>query len=119
MMVTHDMAQFFSKCVTGKGFSGDVVSDTFASISPLDCAHGRFDSGVVYEGGWYVFCFIKKTASYGIEKKLFTLHIPPWAPHTYDFVVLTSLTQPRRIGKVNYNFHRFYRVLTMVYNTQN
>jgi hypothetical protein len=30
-------------------------------------------------------------------KSLFTLHIPPWAPHTYDFVVLTSLTHPRKI----------------------
>jgi hypothetical protein len=24
------------------------------------------------------------------------LHIPPWAPHTYDFVVLTSLIHPRK-----------------------
>jgi hypothetical protein len=30
-------------------------------------------------------------------KNVFTLHIPPWAPHTYDFVVLTSLTHPRKI----------------------
>jgi hypothetical protein len=30
-------------------------------------------------------------------KNIFTLHIPPWAPHTYDFVVLTSLTHPRKI----------------------
>jgi hypothetical protein len=28
-------------------------------------------------------------------KNIFTLHIPPWAPHTYDFVVLTSLTHAR------------------------
>jgi hypothetical protein len=28
---------------------------------------------------------------------IFTLHIPPWAPHTYDFFVLTSLTDPRKI----------------------
>jgi hypothetical protein len=27
-------------------------------------------------------------------KNVFTLHIPTWAPHTYDFVVLTSLTHP-------------------------
>jgi hypothetical protein len=26
-----------------------------------------------------------------------TLHIAPWAPHTYDFVVLTSLTHPWNI----------------------
>jgi hypothetical protein len=50
-----------------------------------------------YEGGWQVFGFIKKTTSYGIEKNVFTLHIPPWAPQTYDFVVLTSLTHPRKI----------------------
>jgi hypothetical protein len=30
-------------------------------------------------------------------KNIFTLHIPPWAPHTYDFVVITSLTHPRKI----------------------
>jgi hypothetical protein len=30
-------------------------------------------------------------------RNVFTLHIPPWAPHTYDFVVLTSLTHPRKI----------------------
>jgi hypothetical protein len=31
------------------------------------------------------------------SKNVFTLHIPPWAPHTYDFVVLTSLIHPRKI----------------------
>jgi hypothetical protein len=42
----------------------------------------------------------------GFEKKnVFILHIPPWAPHTYDFVVLTSLTHPRiffmmQVGKL-------------------
>jgi hypothetical protein len=30
-------------------------------------------------------------------KNIFTLHIPPWAPHTYDLVVLTSITYPRKI----------------------
>jgi hypothetical protein len=38
--------------------------------------------------------FIKET-SYEIEKMY--LQIPPRAPHTYDFVVLTSLTHPRKI----------------------
>jgi hypothetical protein len=28
------------------------------------------------------------------------LHISPWAPHTFDFVVLTSLTHPRKIHLV-------------------
>jgi hypothetical protein len=30
-------------------------------------------------------------------KKVFTLHIPPRTPYTYDFVVPTSLTHPRKI----------------------
>jgi hypothetical protein len=30
-------------------------------------------------------------------KNVLTLHIPPWAPHTYDFAVLTSLNHPRKI----------------------
>jgi hypothetical protein len=33
----------------------------------------------------------------GLKKNVFTLHIPPWAPYTYDFVVLFSLTRPRKI----------------------
>jgi hypothetical protein len=48
-------------------------------------------------GAALVFGFMKKTTSYGIEKNVFTLHIPSWAPYTYDFVVLTSLTHPRKI----------------------
>jgi hypothetical protein len=32
---------------------------------------------------------------------MYLLYIfPPWAPHTYDFVVLTSLTHPRKILSV-------------------
>jgi hypothetical protein len=31
-----------------------------------------------------------------IRKNVFTLHIPLWAPHTYGFVVLTSLNHPRK-----------------------
>jgi hypothetical protein len=44
-----------------------------------------------------VFSFIKKTTSYGIEKKCIYSTYPPSSPHTYDFVVLTSLTHPRKI----------------------
>jgi hypothetical protein len=33
-------------------------------------------------------------------KNIFTLHIPPWAPHTYNFVVLTSSTQKGKILSV-------------------
>jgi hypothetical protein len=29
-------------------------------------------------------------------KTVFTPHIPPWAPHTYGFIVLTSLSHPRK-----------------------
>jgi hypothetical protein len=32
-----------------------------------------------------------------LKKNVFILHIPLRAPHPYDFVVLTSLTQPRKI----------------------
>jgi hypothetical protein len=31
------------------------------------------------------------------KKNVFTLYIPPWTPHTYDFVVLISLTHPKKI----------------------
>jgi hypothetical protein len=40
---------------------------------------------------------MKKTTSYGIEKNVFTLHIPPLAPDTYDFVVRTFSNYPRKI----------------------
>jgi hypothetical protein len=30
-------------------------------------------------------------------KNVFALHIPPSAPHTYDFFVITSLTHARTI----------------------
>jgi hypothetical protein len=39
----------------------------------------------------------RKQQATGLKKNVFTLHIPPWAPYTYDFVVLTSLTHPRKI----------------------
>jgi hypothetical protein len=29
-------------------------------------------------------------------KNVFTLHIPPWAPYTYDFLVLNSSAQPKK-----------------------
>jgi hypothetical protein len=32
----------------------------------------------------------------GTKKCIYSTH-PPWSPHTYDFVVLTSLTHPRKI----------------------
>jgi hypothetical protein len=36
----------------------------------------------------------------GLKKKIFTLHIPLWAPRAYDFVVITFLTHPRKISLV-------------------
>jgi hypothetical protein len=50
-------------------------------------------------GGWGLIClwFYKKNNKLQDWKNVFTLYIPPWAPHTYDFVVLTSLTHPRKI----------------------
>jgi hypothetical protein len=47
--------------------------------------------------GWKIFGFIKKTTSYGIEKKCIYSTYSPWAPHTYDLFFLTSLTHPRKI----------------------
>jgi hypothetical protein len=49
-----------------------------------------------YEGELLSFGFIKKTRSYGNEKT-YLLYIFPPELHTYDFVVLTSLTHPRKI----------------------
>jgi hypothetical protein len=43
-----------------------------------------------------VFGFIKKT-SYGIEKMYLLYIFPLSSTHTYEFVVLTSLTHPRKI----------------------
>jgi hypothetical protein len=41
--------------------------------------------------------FYKENNKLQAWKNVFTLHIPPWAPHTYEFIVLTSLTHPRKI----------------------
>jgi hypothetical protein len=45
----------------------------------------------MYKEGSRVFGFKKKTTSYGIGKKCIYI-FSPGAPHTFDFVVLTSLT---------------------------
>jgi hypothetical protein len=47
-------------------------------------------------GGLTILCLYKENKLQD-WKNVFTLHIPPWAPHTYDFIVLTSLTHPRKI----------------------
>jgi hypothetical protein len=52
---------------------------------------------LIYEGGLLSLWLYKENNKLLNWKKVFTLHIPPWAPHTYDFVVLTSLTHPRKI----------------------
>jgi hypothetical protein len=51
----------------------------------------------VYEGGLISFWLYEENNKLRDSKNVFTLHIPPWAPHTYDFVVLTSLIHPRNI----------------------
>jgi hypothetical protein len=53
----------------------------------------------IYEGGGGRKCIwrFKEKNKQRDEKNIFTLHIPPWAPHTYDFVVLTSLTHSQKI----------------------
>jgi hypothetical protein len=49
-------------------------------------------------GNWQVFGFIKKKKpSYGIGKKCVYTYFSPSSTHLYDFVVLTSLTHPRKI----------------------
>jgi hypothetical protein len=50
----------------------------------------QFTRGVVKSSA------LKRKQAMGL-KNVFTLHTPPWASHTYDFVVLTSLTHPRKI----------------------
>jgi hypothetical protein len=50
-----------------------------------------------YKGGLISLWLYKENNKLRDWKNVFTLYIPPWAPRTYDFVVLTSLTQPRRI----------------------
>jgi hypothetical protein len=44
-----------------------------------------------------LYLYIESNKLRDCKKKLFTLHIPPWAAHTCDFAVLTSLTHPIRI----------------------
>jgi hypothetical protein len=76
----------------------NISARTSQKTSFLCCCYGPMPcNGRCTKGGWYAFGFLKKITRYGIEKNVFTLHIPPWAPHTYDFVVLTSLTHPRKI----------------------
>jgi hypothetical protein len=53
--------------------------------------------GVNYERELLSLWLYKENNKLRDWKNVFTLHIPPWAPHTYDFVVLTSLTFPRKI----------------------
>jgi hypothetical protein len=48
-------------------------------------------------GGISLWLYIENNKLWDWKKNVFTLHIPTWAPHTHDFVVLTSLTHPRKI----------------------
>jgi hypothetical protein len=52
---------------------------------------------VVWGGGLLSLWLYKENNKLLDWKNVFTLHIPPWAPQTYDFIVLTSLTHPRKI----------------------
>jgi hypothetical protein len=53
---------------------------------------------VVYTKGWVLISLrLYKENKLRNGKNAFTLHILPLAPHTYDFVVLTSLTHPRKL----------------------
>jgi hypothetical protein len=48
-------------------------------------------------GGLRSLWFYKENNKLQDWKNVFISYIPPWTPHTYDFVVLTSLTRPRKI----------------------
>jgi hypothetical protein len=50
-----------------------------------------------YEWGLISLWLYKENNKLRDWKHVFTLHIPPWTPHTYDFVVVISLTHPRKI----------------------
>jgi hypothetical protein len=50
-----------------------------------------------YEAGLISLWLCKENKKLCDWKIVFTLYISPRAPHTYDFVVLTSLTHPRNI----------------------
>jgi hypothetical protein len=49
-----------------------------------------------YKGGLICLWLYKEKTSYGI-KKMYLYIPPPNSRHTYDFVVVTSLTHPRKI----------------------
>jgi hypothetical protein len=56
----------------------------------------RLYTGDGLRGGLISLWLYKENNKLQDWKNVFTLHIPPWAPHTYVFVVLTSLTHPRK-----------------------
>jgi hypothetical protein len=56
------------------------------------CAH----SGPIIREGLIDLWLYKENNNLRDCKNVFTLHIPLWAPHTYGFVVLTSLTHARK-----------------------
>jgi hypothetical protein len=56
-----------------------------------------FPELLVIRGGLISLWLYKENNKLRDWTNVFTLHILPWAPHTYDFVVLTSLTHPRKI----------------------
>jgi hypothetical protein len=52
---------------------------------------------IFIQGGLISLWLYKEKRNYGIENKYIYSTYSPWAPHTYDFVVLTSLSHPRKI----------------------
>jgi hypothetical protein len=61
------------------------VSDSHARVQWL---------ALIWGEGLIGFWLYKENNKLRDSKNIFTLHIPPWAPHTYDFVILISLTHP-------------------------
>jgi hypothetical protein len=53
----------------------------------------------LYEGGGgaLIILWLYKENKQLDWQNVFNIHMPPWAPHTYDFIALTSLTNPRNV----------------------
>jgi hypothetical protein len=66
-------------------------------LLPASCSDYKALRSLKYKGGLISLWLYKENNKLWDWKNVFILHIPPWAPHTYDFVVLTSLTHPRKI----------------------
>jgi hypothetical protein len=77
-----------------------VVGRSTISTTILLFAHHLFIGG--YERELISLWHYKENNKLQDLKNIFALYIPSWAPHTNDFVVLTSLTHSRKIFSLSY-----------------